>query len=54
MGPLDDPALGQDDEASDRLLSEKLLWIMRGAGRVVARPTHELDSDAMGLLDTSG
>lgn len=54
MGPLDDPALGQDDEASEGLLPERLLRIVQGAGRVVARPTYDLDPDAVSLLDRAG
>ena len=54
MGPFDDPALGQNDKASDRLRPERLLRIMQGAGRAVAGPTHDLDPDAVGLLDRFG
>lgn len=54
MGPLNDPALGQDEEASDRLLPRRPLRIVQGAGRAVAGPTHDLDPDAVGLLDRSG
>lgn len=53
MDSLDDPALGQYDEAFDRLLSERLLRIVQSAGRAVAWPAYDLDPDAMNLLDRS-
>lgn len=51
VGSLDDPASGQDDEASDGLLPKRLLRVAQGAGQAVAGAAHDLDPDAMGLLD---
>ncbi len=47
VGSLDDPASGQDDEASDEFLPKRPLRVAQGAGRAVAGPRP----DAMGLLN---
>uniref|UniRef100_E6PQE4 Uncharacterized protein n=1 Tax=mine drainage metagenome TaxID=410659 RepID=E6PQE4_9ZZZZ len=55
MSTLDNPALGLHDKAlGNDLGPQRLLSILPGARAAVAGVTHDLDADAVGLLDGLG